>query len=574
MSMPWEMTWNAPAQANAPQEATPDAQQPWNIQWGGVTPAPTKTPSFGMIDPEDAAKSLGIGTAKGAIGIAGLPADLGSIGAQGIDKAASFVSNAFGQPYQSPMPSDGKTWSGVNLPGSQEIQKGIEAYTGPFYQPKTEAGKVFEKVGEFAPASMIGPGGLMAKFGRQAVMPALGAEAGRNLTDSPWGEFGGAVAGSIFNPARLVTPAPSSAERQVLANTLKQEGIPLTAGQATGNKPLRWAESVSGDIPFGSGKAGSIAENQKEQFTAAALRRVGEKEATRATPDVIDRNLTRIGKNFDDLAARNSMNADQQFAHDISNAQREYDYLANPLQKEVLHNVVDDVIKRVQANNGSIPGDQYQAMRSRLDKAARSARGKDNELSDALFGIRNSLDDAMERSMIANGRASDAEAWKTARNEYRNMLVLEKAATSAGENAAEGLISPSALRGAVVNQNRRAYARGQGDYADLARAGAGVLGDLPQSGTAPRESMREIFQIISPLLGAEAGSHVAGGAGVLAGGATALGAPALMSHLLMSGPVQRYLGNQLLGESANMTPQRRLMMVQELMRTQPQQTGQ
>ncbi len=572
MTMPWEMTWQ-PSSAQSPEAgATPVQKLPWETAWPAASQTPQKTVQDFMPDYEDMAKSAGIGLAKGAIGVAGLPGDLGTLGAYGADKAGEAVSKAFGMPYQSPM--GGPPSSGFSIPGAQEIQKGIESQTGPFYQPKTETGKVIEKVGEFTPAAMAGPGGLAQKFVRQAVMPAIGSEIGRRSTGSPWGEFAGTVAGSVLNPARLITPSPANAERNALTQTLRQEGVDLTAGQRTGSKPMRWAESVSGDIPFGSGRAAATAENQREQFTAAALRRIGENEATRATPDVIDRNFTRIGNEFDRLSSSNTARFDQQLGTDLTSAMREYAQLVpESARAPIVQNTVQDLVNVGRQNGGAIPGETYQALRSRLDRAARGARA-DPQLSDALFGIRNSLDDAMERSLMAAGRPDEVQAWQTARNQYRNILVLEKAATTAGENAAHGFISPSALRGSVVGQNRRAYARGEGDYADLARSGAGILGDLPQSGTAPRENMQDMFKIITPLLGAEAGGGFGPG-GIIGGGLAGIAAPALMSHLLMSGPVQRYFGNQLMGQGANMTPQRRLLMAQELMRTQsPQQPGQ
>ena len=61
-----------------------------------------------------------------------------------------------------------------------------------------------------------------------------------------------------------------------------------------------------------------------------------------------------------------------------------------------------------------------------------------------------------------------------------------------GRRGARGITrSAQALarkNGDTVTQNRRAYARGQGDFADLARAGEGVMKPLPNSGTAPRQS--------------------------------------------------------------------------------------
>ena len=114
--------------------------------------------------------------------------------------------------------------------------------------------------------------------------------------------------------------------------------------------------------------------------------------------------------------------------------------------------------------------------------------------------------------------------------------------TGAGSAVAEGLISPSQLRNAVVQQDRRGYARGHGDFSDLARAAEAIMKPLPQSGTAPRQ----FFQRLASGIGAVLGGATAG----LPGAAAGFAAPAAAGRLLMSRPVQAYLGNQALAQAA------------------------
>jgi len=156
----------------------------------------------------------------------------------------------------------------------------------------------------------------------------------------------------------------------------------------------------------------------------------------------------------------------------------------------------------------------------------------DPQQAEAYRGIRDALDNAMDRSIAATNPA-DAGLWATVRNRYANYKDLEKAAGAAGEAAAEGLISPAQLKSAISSGNRRGgYVRGEGDLAELARAGVGVMTPLPQSGTAPR-------QLIQGLV--TGGATVAGG---LPGLAASIAGPAVLGRTLMSPPVQGYLGNQ------------------------------
>lgn len=346
-----------------------------------------------------------------------------------------------------------------------------------------------------------------------------------------------AISGATSAARRAVSPMTVSAERQAAANVLQNEGVDLSAGQVTGSKGLRYAE---GEI--GGRAAEDLMERQGEQFTSAALRRAGE-NAPRATPEVIDRAFTRIGQQFDGLAARNQIVPDQQLAGDLQTVVGEYTSLVpESMRAPVVMTVANDIVDAIR--RGPIAGDAYQALRSRLERAARTSRA-DPQLSDALRGMRESLDDAMQRS-IAQNNPRDLGGWQQARRQYRNMLVLEKAATGAGENAALGLISPSQLRNATVQQGRRAFARGQGDFAELARAGEALMKAMPQSGTAPRLRAQNLGAMIPAILGGGAGAGVGGPVGAMAGAAAGAALPRAAGALMMSPAGQRYLTNQLL----------------------------
>ncbi len=153
----------------------------------------------------------------------------------------------------------------------------------------------------------------------------------------------------------------------------------------------------------------------------------------------------------------------------------------------------------------------------------------------------------MERTLKASGNAGDWKEWQKARREYRNMLVIEKAATGNGADTALGLISPSQLRNATVQQGRRAYARGQGDFADLARSGEAIMKPLPNSGTAPRLKAQNLGLTghAVPLgIGGAIGGMVGGPVGAAIGGAAGLAIPRLAGRLALTAPVRNYLTNQ------------------------------
>ncbi len=391
----------------------------------------------------------------------------------------------------------------------------------------------------------------------------LSADEGKRIEGLGAGLFAGGLVGAAAPVAvtgmtsavrRAASPMTVSAERQAAANVLGNEGVDLSAGQITGSKGLRYAE---GEI--GGRAAENLMERQGEQFTSAALRRAGE-NAPRATPEVIDNAFRRIGNQFDGLAARNQIIPDQRLVADLQGVVSEYtnlvpDAMRAPVVRNVAQNIVDAI------RRGSISGESYQALRSQLDRQARTS-GANNQLSDALYGLREALDDAMQRTLVRTN-PQDLGHWQQARRQYKNMLVLEKAATGAGENAALGLISPSQLRNATVQQGRRAYARGQGDFAELARAGEALMKPMPQSGTAPRLRAQNIGAALVPTVAGSAaggayGAKEGGASGALFGALAGALAPRGAGALMMSPVGQRYLTNQVL--AGPMSPETQAIM--------------
>lgn len=338
-----------------------------------------------------------------------------------------------------------------------------------------------------------------------------------------------AVAGAGNALRRVVSPAGVSAERQAAANVLAREGVETSAGQQTGNRALRYMESE-----LGGGAAENMIDRQSEQFTAAALRRAGI-NANRATPEVIDSAFNQLGSQFDHLGARNTLIPDQQMLGDIQTAVREYkDLAANPAP--AIDNFVSAISSTLRRNPNGIPGRTYQSMRSQIERYARKAT--DPDTASALRGIKEALDDTMERGLAASG-SPDLGEWRAVRGAYRNLLTLQHAAGSAGENAAAGLISPAQLRAAVVaKQGRGNYARGRGDFDELARAGEMLMRQMPNSGTAGRLKAQNLS------------SGLLAGGGALAGGlpgmAAGLLAPRLAGAAIMSRPGQAYLSNNMM----------------------------
>jgi hypothetical protein len=357
--------------------------------------------------------------------------------------------------------------------------------------------------------------------------------------------IGGVIGGSVPAVARgvsaatssVITPMSVSRERQAMIDALTAEGVPLSAGQRSGSRGLQYAESVLGDAPFvGSGQR--LMGEQAEAFTDAAMRKAG--GSGRALPDNIQANFDRIGRTFSDLSSRNTLQADRQLVSDVGSAVQKYEKLLEPQQKKIVGDLAMGIVDRIRAGGGTMPGDEYQAVRSWLSTA--SQKEGNQYVASAMKGLRDALDNNMMRSITPE----DAAAWQQARREYGNIKDIAKAAGGAGADTAGGLISPQALRQATASgKNREAYARGQGDFAELTRAGNAIMTPLPNTGTAQRS-------LVTGMAGGGGATAAMTGDPLMAA-VVALG-PSAFGKALWSGPIQRYLSNQ------TVTPQIRALI--------------
>lgn len=190
----------------------------------------------------DVLKSAGVGLAKGAIGLAGLPGDVAELGAQGIDAASRFVGDKIGVDVPVRAPQE-PTY------GSAQLQRAIESKTGEFYKPQTTAGEYAQTIGEFAPGALM-PGGVAARAG-QVIVPALASETAGQLTKGtaaePYARFAGALVGGIGTSLASRPGTAASAIRaqlpegvtpqmvdqaQVLTTQARQQGIDLAWPEA------------------------------------------------------------------------------------------------------------------------------------------------------------------------------------------------------------------------------------------------------------------------------------------------------------------------------------------------------
>lgn len=506
----------------------------------------------GISTSADIAASGISGIGRGVADLAGLPGTLSDL----FNDAATWGLSRGYEAITGEQAPDGSFFGRQQLPRSvfsgQDARQGLSAITGGAsdYQPQTTAGRYASTVGEFLPGAAAFGGASPANLARFGVLPAVASEGAGQLTEGSTMEPYARTAAALIAPAipaiasKAISPFAGriSPERQSAVDYLRSEGIEPTAGQITGNRNLLARESELGGV-----RAADMMDDQARAFTDAAMRRAGgsglaDEVGMTAIND-------RLSQGFRDVSARNTMQADAPMLRDMVDTLREYNRVLPSEQKTILGNIASDIGERIRAGGGKMSGQDYQMIRSDLGKRAHNARVSNPELAEAFRGIRNSLDDAMARSVSPE----DAATWANLRREYGNMKVLEKASTGGGEKAALGTISPAKLRQAAMSGRQGQYARGTGDFDQLARSGSAVLAPLPDSGTATRLNARTIGGI-GAAMGAGGGFMVGSPMAAMGGAIAGTALPAAAGRALMSSPVQSYLVNQVAPQMSVMDP--------------------
>lgn len=450
--------------------------------------------------------------------------------ASGVGEGAKFLS----------FPGSG---IGTLAPTTEDIQEhATNPVLGKGYDPETTGGAYAKTIAEFLPGMAFGKGGLVRRAIGNVIAPGIGSEAAGQMSKGEWYEPYSRIVGALLGglapdlARRGITPFPNTPERDRLANILMDEGVELTGGQRSGSERLRYKESELGGMA-----AQEFGQQQGEQFTRAALKRAGI-DAPLATAEVMDAAYKRIGGDFDRLSAQTNVPFDQQLQNDLLTAVSDYQGVA-AAPAPIVERMMNRAAQLAGQNGGTLAGEAYKNLRSEISDNIKRA---DGTTQIALRELQEALDDAVERSMSPQTLAE----WQTARRQYRNLLTLTEAAAKNGEGTAAGILSPAGLRAATqMTQGKRNYVRGQGDFADLARAGEGVLKPMPNSGTAQRLSARlpGIAAMLGMAGGSAAGSVVGQDmTGAIIGALLGGGLPKAAGMGMLSKAGRAYLGNQVM----------------------------
>lgn len=483
------------------------------------------------------------GVARGVTGLMDLPGLLmsgaGSLATRGLSAAGvpEGVASEAGRSLQF-TPFGG---------GSTAAQAASDATGGATeYQSNTTAGQYAGTVGEFIPGAVLMGGASPANLLKFGAIPGAASEAAGQATEGTIVEpYARAVAGvvapiaaqSLSNLMRTAVSPYGGADpaRLALAKLLDGADIPVTAGQRVNARGLRMAESSTT-----SGAA--IAEQQGQAFTSAALRTAGI-TAEKATPDVLDDAFTALGRTFEDVVAGVDVPVRPQDATALSQAVATYRELAPASEAAPIFRTLLQRVTSSFRTGETIDAATLASWRGNLSKLRTSNSVATRE---AAVEALETVDDMIAAQLTTMGRGADVARLTEARGNYRNLLAIEGAATRAG--AGDGIISPAALRGEVVRQGKRAYARGnRGEIGDLARAADVVMTPLPAVTAGGARSVEMLPGLSLGAAGGALGASLGGPLGAAAGSVAGYSTPMLVNALKSTRAGQAYLANQAVG---------------------------
>lgn len=326
----------------------------------------------------------------------------------------------------------------------------------------------------------VATGGALNAANTQAESFAKTGEAA-----SPWetaiSSGVGMLTGGIGHKLTAVFQRPRlDAQQQTHADVFQNEGIPVTAGQATGDTAMLKREG-------GAAGLGDFLKRQATAFSSAVARRVGIAAPDGAiTIPRLNQAFSDAGTEMNRLAARyditdlNTLNGAFRNAADVA---RHYHAGIGPNSAPIVDNTVTALGRAARA--GTLTGARYQEITSDLASAART----NPALAETAHELRAVIDDAMHTS-IRSQNTQDANAWQAVRQQYKNLVTVEDAlgrtGKAGGTGASDRVIVPNDLAAAAKNtQGKRGYVRGRTDFQDLADAGRSILGNSPK---APQSS--------------------------------------------------------------------------------------
>lgn len=245
-------------------------------------------------------------------------------------------------------------------------------------------------------------------------------------------------------------------------------GIPVHFSQLSDSKFVKTLASTLGYLPFTG--AGAKQAAQQAAFNKAATRGFGVGiEAPNISDDVVTAAKGEFNKAYDGIFNGRNIALDRQAVADLFKLHQTVGDDLEASQAAVARKQIEKILDHA-GQNGSMPGQLYQSLRSKL----RTDFGKESSLGKKVMEARKILDDAAKRSL----GPQDAAKLDRTNAGYANFQTVRDALKQVA--GAGGNVKPSALWNLIKNGSTK-------EMRELAKIGQVLLKEqIPDSGTAGR----------------------------------------------------------------------------------------
>ena len=303
-------------------------------------------------------------------------------------------------------------------------------------------------------------------------------------------------------------------------------GIPVSPAMLTDNKIFQMVNSIAENTPL----SGSPLKQRQTLFNQKLIETIGgDAKRNGLTPDVYNAAMDASGSKIGTLSAKYKIPLSAQLGDGLQKIKAGLEYEPDEGVSKVVNKYVDqiaDLAAKTKAKSGRayMDGEAFRKIRTQITTQMRKTQNGD--LADQLNNLNELMLDTIETQMKPN----DFEAFRTARSQYRNGMLVRDLVSP------EGTISPSAL-------SNRMRATGNLKM-DMARDRSGDLGDLANIGTLFIKESKNPLEKLGPYgtggLGVGLGSAM-GVPGAAAAGAGVLGGANLYNRVIAPAITQKLL---------------------------------
>lgn len=277
------------------------------------------------------------------------------------------------------------------------------------------------------------------------------------------------------------TSAALTEAQKAILERGKAMGFKTTPGQETGSRSLLQMEARLESSPFTSGPFNEIKATNQTVLNQAAAQAIGV-NATELSNPVLQQAQRQISAVYNKVASPNVQKLDQMY---VMNGIDLIDSAAEGLTTQPLRTNI--FVKQLEelATKGEATGNQLTTLSSKIGKRAKNemtSPNGDRELGQALFQIKEIIDDQLAAGLSAEEQA----AFQAARANYRNLMTLRS--NPGVINPSSGNVSGLNLASALTRKDPKGFVFGSNttpmyEAARFAQAFRPIVGD---SGTATR----------------------------------------------------------------------------------------